>query len=121
MVRIYLNQESTKVAILSFSCFPVGWLYLKLGKPLSLGLMDVDAGMRLYELKQGYYAAAISLGSDPSNVIKLINLGNGSTHELRLDPYFNEFQIDPSQGLVVLVAVMGTRCVLWYLFANTQS
>jgi hypothetical protein len=81
----------------------LGWLYLKIGKPF--GVEPVDADMRLYELRQGYYAAALSTTTALPGIVKLIHLSTGSTRLLALGLYFSEFQIDPSQELMVLVAI----------------
>jgi hypothetical protein len=81
----------------------IGWLYMKIGKPLRLE--PVDADMRLYELRQGYYAAALSSSYALPEIVKLTGLHDSSSRILTLGIQFSEFQIDPSQGLMVLVAV----------------
>lgn len=81
----------------------LGWLYLKFGEPKPLEQVGED--MRLYELRQGYYAAALSSTHDLPGIIKLVDLNNTSTRLLSLGLQFCEFQIDPSQGLMVLVAL----------------
>ncbi|KAF8603262.1 hypothetical protein BDV93DRAFT_606846 [Ceratobasidium sp. AG-I] len=102
-----LGVEGVAVRLLDeFKRYRDGWLYLKLGNPLPLEL--VDMGMRLYELKQGYYAAVLSSTVASPGIVKLTDLENGFVHNLDLAGDFSEFQIDPSQELVVLVALAGT-------------
>ncbi|KAG8784764.1 hypothetical protein FRC12_018322 [Ceratobasidium sp. 428] len=86
-----------------FKRYRDGWLYLKLGSALKID--PVDADMRLYELRQGFYAAALSTTHALPGIVKLIHLATGSTRLLTLGLNFSEFQIDPSQGLMVLVAI----------------
>ncbi|KAF8603264.1 hypothetical protein BDV93DRAFT_167132 [Ceratobasidium sp. AG-I] len=86
-----------------FKRYRDGWLYLKFGEPKSLEQVGED--MRLYELRQGYYAAALSSTQDLPGIVKLVDLNNTSTRLLSLGLQFSEFQIDPSQGLMVLVAL----------------
>jgi hypothetical protein len=108
-VTVHLTQSST------------GWLYLKIGKPLEVE--PVDADMRLYELRQGYYAAALSNTPALPGIVKLIHLSTGSTRMLSLGLHFSEFQIDPSQELMVLVAIEASMYafaipvdrISWYL------
>ncbi|KAF8699684.1 hypothetical protein RHS03_07099, partial [Rhizoctonia solani] len=101
---LQLKEAGNIVALLNeFRKFRDGWLYLKLGKPLMLESTDPD--MRLYELGQGYYAAALSTSFALPGVIKLTNLHNGSSTKLSLGVQFSEFQIDMSQELLALVAI----------------
>ncbi|KAF8753029.1 hypothetical protein RHS01_07375 [Rhizoctonia solani] len=101
---LQLKEAGNIVALLNeFRKFRDGWLYLKLGKPLMLESADPD--MRLYELGQGYYAAALSTSFALPGVIKLTNLHNGSSTKLSLGVQFSEFQIDMSQELLALVAI----------------
>ncbi|KAJ1303802.1 hypothetical protein OPQ81_008225 [Rhizoctonia solani] len=86
-----------------FQRFRDGWLYLKFGKSLILDSADPD--MRLYELRQGYYAAALSSSYTQPGMVKLTDLHLGTSTKLCLGVQFSEFQIDPSQELIVLVAI----------------
>ncbi|CAE6501776.1 unnamed protein product [Rhizoctonia solani] len=88
-----------------FRKYREGWLYLKFGKSLILDSADPD--MRLYELRQGYYAAALSNSYTQPGIVKLTDLHLGTSSKLCPGVQFSEFQIDPSQGLVVLVAIEG--------------
>lgn len=75
-------------------------------------LDQVGEDMRLYELRQGYYAAALSSTQELPRIVKLVDLSDRSTRLLSLGLHFSEFQIDPSQGLMVLVALEDHMCVL---------
>ncbi|CCO30303.1 hypothetical protein BN14_04330 [Rhizoctonia solani AG-1 IB] len=86
-----------------FRRFRDGWLYLKLGTPTALDCTDPD--MRLYELRQGYYAAALSSSYMQPGTIKLTDLHSGYSSKISLGVQFSEFQIDASQELLVLVAI----------------
>ncbi|CAE6493386.1 unnamed protein product [Rhizoctonia solani] len=86
-----------------FRQFRDGWLYLKFGKSLILDSADPD--MRLYELRQGYYAAALSTSYTQPGIVKLTDLHSGTSTKVCPGVQFSEFQIDPSQELIILVAI----------------
>ncbi|QRV95550.1 hypothetical protein RhiJN_23568 [Ceratobasidium sp. AG-Ba] len=95
--------ESTALELLNqFKRYRDGWLYLKMGSARKL---PVDDDMRLYELRQGYYAAALSSSLNPPGIVKLLELSTGSSRILSLGLNFSEFQIDISQELMVLVGI----------------
>ncbi|CAE6450311.1 unnamed protein product [Rhizoctonia solani] len=98
------NEAGDVVRLLKeFREFRDGWLYLKLGKPLVQDSADPD--MRLYELRQGYYAAALSTSYAQPSIVKLTDLHSGTSTKICPGVQFSEFQIDPSQGLIVLVTI----------------
>ncbi|KAG8682296.1 hypothetical protein FRC08_015046, partial [Ceratobasidium sp. 394] len=97
-------SDATAAQLLDeFKRYRDGWLYLKLGR--AFRLEPADADMRLYELRQGFYAAALSSTHALPGIVKLTHLSTGSTSLLSLGLNFSEFQIDPSQDLMVLVAI----------------
>ncbi|KEP48338.1 putative F-box-like domain protein [Rhizoctonia solani 123E] len=98
------NEAGDVVKLLKeFRAFQDGWLYLKLGKPQVQDSADPD--MRLYELRQGYYAAALSTSYAQPSIVKITDLHSGTSTKISPGVQFSEFQIDPSQGLVVLVSI----------------